>query len=41
MSTAAIISMILIVGTVVGGFAYFLTLAMKKEVTRKKEDNSK
>lgn len=35
MSTAAIISMILIVGTVVGGFVYFLRLAMKKESERK------
>ncbi|ELR70256.1 hypothetical protein C900_03941 [Fulvivirga imtechensis AK7] len=37
MSTAAIISMILIVGTVVGGFIYFLGLAMKRESSRKKE----
>lgn len=36
MSTAAIISMILIVGTVVGGFIFFLRLAMKKESDRKK-----
>ncbi|MTI27299.1 MetS family NSS transporter small subunit [Fulvivirga kasyanovii] len=36
MSTAAIISMILIVGTVVGGFIFFLRLAMKKEADRKK-----
>lgn len=31
MSIASIISMIIIVGTIVGGFAYFLTIAMKKE----------
>ncbi|MBL6447083.1 MetS family NSS transporter small subunit [Fulvivirga sp. 29W222] len=36
MSTAAIISMILIVGTVMGGFIFFLRLAMKKESERKK-----
>lgn len=38
MSTSAIISMILIVGAVVGGFIYFLSLAMKHEARRKKED---
>lgn len=38
MSTAAIISMILILGTVVGGFLYFLFLALKNEARRKKEE---
>ena len=37
MSTAAIISMILIVGTVVGGFIYFLRMAMKNESRRRKD----
>lgn len=41
MSTAAIISMILIVGSVVGGFLYFLGLAMRRESARKKEDAPK
>lgn len=31
MSVGSIISMIAIVGTIVGGFAYFLSIAMKKE----------
>jgi hypothetical protein len=31
MSTGAIISMIFIIGTVAGGFLFFLRLAMKKE----------
>ncbi len=35
MSIGAIISMIFIIGTVVGGFLFFLRLAMKKEVTKK------
>lgn len=35
MTIDAIISMILIVGLVVGGFVFFLRLAMKKEKSRK------
>ncbi len=31
MSTEAIIGMIVIIGTVVGGFVYFVSLALKKE----------
>lgn len=31
MSLASVVSMLLIVGTIVGGFIYFLTVAMKKE----------
>jgi hypothetical protein len=31
MSVSAIISMVLICGTVAGGFIYFLALAIKKE----------
>ena len=31
MSTSAIIGMILILGIVVGGFVFFLSLAIKKE----------
>ena len=31
MSLASILSMILILGIVIGGFAYFLYLAIKKE----------
>lgn len=38
MTIGAIISMILIVGIVVGGFVIFLRLAMKKEKSRKVED---
>lgn len=37
MSISAIISMVLIVGSVAGGFVYFLWLAMKKEGSRKQE----
>lgn len=37
MSIAAIISMVCILGTVAGGFVYFLTLAMKNEARRKRE----
>ena len=37
MTTYSIISMILIVGTVVGGFLYFLRIAIKKESGKKKE----
>ncbi|MEQ8243259.1 MetS family NSS transporter small subunit [Fulvivirga sp.] len=35
MSGGAIISMIFIVGVVVGGFLYFLRLAMKNEKSKK------
>lgn len=35
MSTGAIISMILIVGIIVGGFVFFVRLAMKKEAEKK------
>ena len=31
MSTIAIINMILVLGIVIGGFAYFLSIAIKKE----------
>ncbi len=34
MSTTSIISMILIVGIIVGGFIYFLRLAIKKEAQK-------
>jgi len=37
MSLGAIISMIIIVGTVVGGFLFFLRLAMKKEAEKRNE----
>ncbi|UII21323.1 MetS family NSS transporter small subunit [Fulvivirga ligni] len=37
MSAGAIISMICILGTVAGGFVYFLSLAMKNEARRKRE----
>lgn len=36
MSISAIISMITIVGIILGGFAFFLWLAMKKESAKKK-----
>lgn len=36
MSIGAIISMIVIIGSVVGGFVFFVRLAMKKEVENKK-----
>lgn len=35
MSTSAIIGMVLILGTVIGGFAYFLSLAIKNEAKKK------
>lgn len=35
MSASAIIGMILILGTVVGGFVYFLSLAMRNESKKK------
>lgn len=35
MSAGAIISMIFIVGVVVGGFLYFLRMAMKNEQSKK------
>jgi hypothetical protein len=38
MSGAALASMVLIVGTVVGGFVFFLLLAMRKD--REKADRS-
>ena len=31
MSAGSIISMVLIVGVIVGGFSYFLSIAMRKE----------
>jgi len=37
MSVGAIISMVIIVGIVAGGFVFFLRLAMKKEKSRKSE----
>lgn len=37
MSIAAVISMIAITGTVVGGFVFFLALAMKKEAGGEEE----
>lgn len=37
MSTPALLGMILILGIVVGGFAFFLTLAIKKESKRKEK----
>lgn len=39
MTTGAIISMILIVGLVVGGFIFFLRLAMKKESGKNQQDH--
>lgn len=35
MSGGAILSMILILGVILGGFIYFLRLAMKKENSKK------
>ena len=35
MSASAIISMIIILTTVVGGFAYFLSLAIRKEAEKR------
>lgn len=35
MSSGAILSMVLIVGFVLGGFLFFLRMAMKKERTKK------
>ncbi|MEO9801766.1 MAG: MetS family NSS transporter small subunit [Reichenbachiella sp.] len=37
MSTSAIVGMVLILGIVVGGFVYFLSLAIRNE-SRKKEE---
>lgn len=31
MSTSAIINMIMVLGIVIGGFSYFLSIAIKKE----------
>jgi len=41
MSTGAIVSMLMILGTVLGGFVYFLWVAIKKESTRKKDQDFK
>ena len=35
MSSSAIVGMILILGTVVGGFVFFLSMAIKKERKRR------
>ncbi|WP_255763390.1 hypothetical protein [Fulvivirga maritima] len=37
MSIGAIVSMVCILGTVAGGFVYFLTLALKNEARHKRE----